>query len=285
MDSTVGDCMKCNKSNKICDMVQCDTCQSWAHFSFVGVTEAIRDTDWSCDKYCNELQVPKASKRATNKKGSSKSKSDGGSNQSSVPEVATGLNKELRKLEAGQRAMEKALEEEMILREKRLEMECVLQEKRRQTEAEFREKQLQQDRELKQRQLKEERDMLERQLQEEARFANERTKKAIAESISEEAEGATGGAKMKNDNELSFEKKVQFWLKQQGQSKGGATSKPSCSLIESEECSEIEEDTSGEAVGESITGIAPGSNETATPEHHRSTTGGKDNNTPKYNEL
>nr|XP_029709511.1 uncharacterized protein LOC115255521 [Aedes albopictus] len=233
MDSTVGDCMKCSKSNKICDMVQCDICQSWAHFSCVGVTEAIKDSNWSCDKCSNELQVPKQPKRTANRKGSSKSKSDGGSNQSSVPEGTTGLNEELRKLEAEQRAMEKALEEEMILQKK-----------------------LQQDRELKQRQLKEERDMLERQLQEEAKYANERkrlheqfqgAKKAIAESISEEAEGATGGEQLKSDNELSFEKKVQFWLKQQGQGKSGATAKPPCSVIESEECSEVEEDDTPDA--------------------------------------
>ncbi|XP_062541849.1 uncharacterized protein LOC134209841 [Armigeres subalbatus] len=255
MDSTVGDYMKCRKSNKICDMVQCDTCQSWAHFSCVGVTAAIKDSDWSCDKCSDELQVPKLTKRSSSKKGSSKSKSERGSIQPSIPEGTAGLNEELRKLEAEQRAMEKALEEEMIIREKRLDMERVLQEKRCRKEKEFHEKQMQQDRDLKERQLREEREMLERQLKEEARFASERkklhehfqdTKKAISKSISEETEGAIGGEKLKNDNELSFDKNVQFWLKQRNQGRNGVKSKLSCSIADSEDYGEIEEDDAPE---------------------------------------
>ncbi|XP_062541700.1 uncharacterized protein LOC134209706 [Armigeres subalbatus] len=139
-------------------------------------------------------------------------------------------------------------------------MERVLQEKRCRKEKEFHEKQMQQDRDLKERQLREEREMLERQLKEEARFASERkklhehfqdAKKAIAKSISEETEGAVGGEKLKNDNELSFDKKVQFWLKQQDQGRNGAKSKLSCSIADSEDYGEIEEDDAPEEKGNS----------------------------------
>ncbi|XP_062542139.1 uncharacterized protein LOC134210130 [Armigeres subalbatus] len=123
---------------------------------------------------------------------------------------------------------------------------------------------MQQDRDLKERQLREEREMLKRQLKEEARFASERkklhehfqdAKKAIAKSISEETEGAVGGEKLKNDNELSFDKKVQFWLKQQDQGRNGAKSKLSCSIADSEDYGEIEEDDAPEEKGDALEAV------------------------------
>lgn len=168
MDSEKRDCLMCNAPNKICDMVQCDKCKLWAHYSCAGVTEVVKEQDWNCNKCSNALQVPKPrkpdAKNKTGQKSNSNagsgtvSKSNAGSSVGSVSESAETLEESLKRMEKEQRAKEQAIEEEMVLREKRLEMEKALQEKRRQKEKAFRKKQLQQDRELKERQLQEERD-------------------------------------------------------------------------------------------------------------------------------
>ncbi|XP_053699075.1 DNA ligase 1-like [Sabethes cyaneus] len=225
MDSENRDCMMCNAPNMICDMVQCDNCELWAHYSCAGVTEAVMEQDWNCITCTNALQVPKTRKAARNgakKTTGQKAKSDAGSSVGSISEGAGTLEDSLKKLEMEQRAKEKAFEEEMVLREKRLEMEKVLHEKRQQMEKAFREKQLQQERELKERQLQEERKMLEKELAEKAAFQERRkkmydefqkAKDAVAEPAAEEEKHVDVDAE--EEKESSFNRKVKFWLKKQ----------------------------------------------------------------------
>ncbi|XP_065085176.1 eukaryotic translation initiation factor 5B [Ochlerotatus camptorhynchus] len=208
MDPEKRDCLMCNAPNKICDMVQCDKCELWAHYSCTGVTDEVKEQDWRCIKCNNALQVPKTrkiSKAEAKKTIGQKSRSDGGSSVGSVSESGENLEDSLKKLEDEKRTQEKALEDEMILREKRLEMTRALQEKRRQMEKAFREKQLQQDRELKERQLQEEHEMLEKELSEEASF-QDRRKKMYEEFVE---------AKMTVAKPVAGREKVKFWLKKQ----------------------------------------------------------------------
>lgn len=40
-------CIECVQLDNV-NMVQCDLCDSWAHFECVGVGPEIEDKDWSC---------------------------------------------------------------------------------------------------------------------------------------------------------------------------------------------------------------------------------------------
>nr|XP_029734579.1 uncharacterized protein LOC115269917 [Aedes albopictus] len=110
----------CNQSDSVEDMVQCDTCESWWHYSCAKVDEAIKDKSWSC------VKCPPRKTRSRSGK-SSKSKASG-SSSSSVRRAQ--LQLELKRLEeAGQLAdrlyqereeeERKAREEEAARREKR----------------------------------------------------------------------------------------------------------------------------------------------------------------------
>ncbi|XP_053690818.1 GRB10-interacting GYF protein 2-like [Sabethes cyaneus] len=224
------ECMFCDAPNSACDMVQCDTCELWAHYSCAGVTEAVKDHDWNCRNCTKELQVPKAKKPSSKKTGSQRSKSDGGSVQKSN----MSLEVIPKNLEIEQRAKERQLEEEMILQERKIELERALKEKRRQKEKELRGKQLPQEREMKQRQLKEERKMYEEQLAEEAAFLEERrkmrdefqkAKQNVVRQYSKENE-AFGDAR-KDKKAVPFDKNVEFWWNKQGESSKPATRKSS----------------------------------------------------------
>lgn len=209
--------MMCEDPNDVSDMVQCDKCQLWAHYTCVGVTESIREQDWNCKNCALELQVPNTKKK-TKRTGAAKAKSDGGS----VHGEDDSLSASLRKLEQERRAMEKKLEEELILQEKRLIMEAELKAKRRQRELEIQEKVLAQERELKKRQLAEERKMMERHLAEERAYSEERRqlheafqrqRNLVAKEFTNQ--DTTVGESSKAEKEMSFDNKIQFWMNKQ----------------------------------------------------------------------
>lgn len=55
------DCALCNEPNSICDMVQCDKCTSWLHYSCAGVTEEVKDQDWVCETCLKSIPPPSTS--------------------------------------------------------------------------------------------------------------------------------------------------------------------------------------------------------------------------------
>ncbi|XP_055632856.1 uncharacterized protein LOC129773285 [Toxorhynchites rutilus septentrionalis] len=221
-------CMLCPEVDTS-DMVQCDECNQWAHFSCVGVTGKIKDYPWNCPKCSNSLQVPEQKKNATgavSKKTSTdgkKTKSKGES--ASVSSVGSAFEKSLEKLQEEMDAKEKAMENERILRKKRLEMERALKEKQLRLEKELREMELQQEREFQERQLQQEQEMLNQRLKEEEDFLKKRNKLrdnfevakvGLIKRHSEEEveEGAVGGGEGLEEDAFgeNSNQKVEKWL-------------------------------------------------------------------------
>lgn len=225
--SNAGQCIFCSAPNSTCDMVQCDSCDQWAHYVCAGVTEAVKESDWICKKCNGELRVPKP-KKSSKKSNSQKSKSDGGSLSGSIGS----FDVQLKRLEEEQMSREKALEEEMILKERQMEMERKLKEMRRQKEIELQEKQLVQEREMRKHQLEEERKILGQRLAEEKAFFEERSrmhadfqkaKDNISRQYSKQEDEKVGHEK--HNKEMAFDKKVEFWMNKQGESSKGLCSR------------------------------------------------------------
>ncbi|XP_058811010.1 uncharacterized protein LOC131675893 [Topomyia yanbarensis] len=221
--STNNHCMYCQDPDDVDDMVQCDICQMWAHFRCAGVSDDIKDSPWSCAKCCNQLRIPKQSKKTAKRAGA---RSEGGSVRSAV----SALDASLRQLEEEQLLQERPFSEDRVLRMKRLEMERVLKEKRLQQEKELLDKEQQQERELQNRLLEQEREMLGKRLADEVAFQKRR--QALRQQFQEQMEslkefadddGAVGGDAFEERSQakgLSSKKKVQNWLFEQDRTHG-----------------------------------------------------------------
>ncbi|XP_055613925.1 uncharacterized protein LOC129760309 [Uranotaenia lowii] len=212
LDTTLtSNCIMCDQPNTADNMVCCDDCKLWAHYSCAGVTDEIKNHPWSCVKCRHKLKVPKEKK--ITRKNSSK-KGDSGS----IRSASGTLESALQQLEDEQQIKERALEEEMILLAKRLEMNRTLQEKRMQKEKELKEKTLQLERDFYARQLQQDKEMYHRQLAEKQDFSRKRLMlKQQFEAEKEEQFSEGDGANPDDDGDSI----VEDWL-----SKMSLTTKP-----------------------------------------------------------
>ncbi|XP_053692249.1 uncharacterized protein LOC128740711 [Sabethes cyaneus] len=162
-DASNHNCMLCEDHDSVDDMVQCDACDFWAHYRCADVTDAVKDTPWTCSKCTNILHVPKAAKKGPPKKTSGKkgnAKSDAGSDTGKASVAVPTLDESLLELQRENRAKEKELEDEKFLHEKRLEMERQFLEKKRLQQREVLQKELAQEQEIMQKQLQDEQEFL-----------------------------------------------------------------------------------------------------------------------------
>ncbi|XP_055523175.1 uncharacterized protein LOC129717331 [Wyeomyia smithii] len=225
-ESRSSSCIMCQEIDTT-DMVQCDVCDQWAHFSCAGVTRKIKDYPWSCLKCSNSLQVPLQKKGAAAggaKKTSTEGRKSSRCESGSVSSAGATFEESLDKLKEEMEATEKAMENERILRTKRLEMERMLKEKQLRMEREFRELELQQEQDLQAYQLQQEQHILDQRLEREKEFlerrfrmrgkfdtAKIRLEQNYADAIGEERDEDVGGGSVAGSDEI-FSQKVEQWL-------------------------------------------------------------------------
>ncbi|XP_055622535.1 uncharacterized protein LOC129766105 [Toxorhynchites rutilus septentrionalis] len=166
MNSVNRNCMLCEDNDSTDDMVQCDACDSWAHYH-CAVTDAVQHDSWNCAKCSMILSVPKSTKRAPAKKSSYKKTGPKsvGSDTSKGPSIPLTLEESICQLEREQMAQEKEIEEQRILHERRLEMQRIIMEKRRQQQKELMEKELAQEKEMLEKRLADEQEFQQRRQQ------------------------------------------------------------------------------------------------------------------------
>nr|XP_029722715.1 uncharacterized protein LOC115263652 [Aedes albopictus] len=191
-------CMLCEDHESVDDMVQCDNCDQWAHYTCAGVTEAVKESQWVCTKCTNTLQVPKNSKKVPSKKTGKKTsnKSDTGSESGKVDAIVASFEESLAQLQYEKSAKVKQLDEEKVLHEKRLQMERELLEKKRLQKRQMQEKELAQEQEVLEQQLRDEQEFLQRRQELRSRF--QKLKLDLSQQYEEhdetddEEEGAAG---------------------------------------------------------------------------------------------
>nr|XP_029713239.1 leucine-rich repeat extensin-like protein 5 [Aedes albopictus] len=110
LDEHRSDCVQCDRLNGDENMVQCDGCQTWWHFSCAGVTDSIKDRSWSCPK----CQVDDLGSIARTSRGSRCSNQSGRSAR---------INLQLEKLNELQAIQQKFVEQKYKLLESQLELD------------------------------------------------------------------------------------------------------------------------------------------------------------------
>ncbi|XP_055590152.1 uncharacterized protein LOC129742295 [Uranotaenia lowii] len=214
MPDTGRECMCCERSNDAEDMVCCDGCGLWAHYSCVGVDATIKKQPWKCSSCTNQLQVPKPTKSGLR----SNAGSGKASSKTSTKTDAT-LVESFKQLEKEHKEKEKALEEERQLREKLLEMERSLRIKQMAQEKELRQKELDLEREMKERQLEQDREYMEKRLAKQKEFQKRRESYNMClKQYEEDEEGAVGGVGSDSHG------KVEDWLRYQKPEHSGKVS-------------------------------------------------------------
>lgn len=242
-----GQCKRCNEPDND-EMVACDTCSTWYHFTCVGESPGVANRSFCCHtcaekkkkpkrgqkgKTANQLgphaSIPEPSIDASSNKSVSSKKTIATANENDPAGKPSSLrDNDTRSVSShtsrgshSRVQLEfRRMEEELALKEKQLEDERQMREKKLEIEKRFIQRKMQQERELREKELAQEKALLEKQLADQVEFQNrqrelrERFQREKFEILSAnlELEGAVGGMLPGVDVAQDNQKMVEAWL-------------------------------------------------------------------------
>ncbi|XP_062710760.1 uncharacterized protein LOC134288863 [Aedes albopictus] len=231
-------CVACDRPDSDENMVACDGCECWYHFSCADVDESVSGQPWKCEScgIMNQTPIPtknirkangkeggkrltvptgakKSSKVSVSSKGTSRrsKKSAAGDDVSLTSSARARLALELRMLDEDEQIKEQELQAELELKNKKL----MLQKQNRERELALEAKQLAEEKAFQERQLEEEEKGRKALLQ--MKRLSLEAKKNIVRQFSQRGSDVSS----LSESEKSSEAKVRSWLQKSGEQTEG----------------------------------------------------------------